>query len=514
MPYGNLGKPETASTETVYEGVRVSSGYPNYEISYVQTDFNYEFFRNYDNPYIYRSGNNTLNYHVPKTIYDIPKFEFISYRKVIGFTNRVKKEYFYEADKKDPSISVRKSRKISYKKKVYGYGVRWNRKKTAGKQPTDELLAPNALTYVLQERFCDKPVINLRCLENDEEGPFPYRDCALRWKVFPGEARLRDQSGTPLPGNHDGFPGLVRDPDWLSFSDPLIGLPPYLSDDTLSKLYNKVASEFPDYITDVIQVKSTWKTITRIALAAIEVVWSMAKLDLKRLSGKSTGISAREISSLWLEFIYGVAPVLEDVDQSIDLYLRDVRRWRTYSASKTETVETRRTFDFGSPLRPAYYCDEVTSTKYTIRYGAIMAGDMSFVRKVRNDNSVLSAFGTAWEIIPYSFCIDWIYNLGNYLQSADAFDNYLLHKWRTVLIEQKVTRTFTPRGYDASSATTWSGDSFTLKGRRVTMVRDPSITLPAMPVPRVKRLDQVFNLKRSLNALALFTQLVTRTKSK
>lgn len=122
---------------------------------------------------------------------------------------------------------------------------------------------------------------------------------------------------------------------------------------------------------------------------------------------------------------------------------------------------------------------------------------------------MISAFSTAWEIIPYSFCIDWIYNLGGYLKASDALDDYLLYRWRTILIDQTVTREYKVNSYPENNIEN-SGDPFTLYGRRLTVVRDPTITLPSMPVPRAKTVDQIFSFRRSLNALALFVQVVSR----
>lgn len=496
MPYGNFSTPVTAYTKTIHTS-RFSSG------SLVLDPSGYERFTNYSNPSVFRTGSNTTDYHVPKTIFDIPYYELQSYKKVIGFTDRVRKEYYYEKDKLNPNVSVRHSRKVKYKKKVFGYGIRWRRKKLVGQQPTDLLLKPNPLTYVLLEKYCNTKEVFLRQKLTDGAGGVFY-DNAIQFVGFPSECAARSSSGFV----QYSFNGIPDEPDWLPFP-PAVGLPPNLADDCLAKLYSKVSDEFPDYITDVIQVKSSWKTITKIVKTAIEVVYAMKRLDLKRLKGTLPGITPKEISSLWLEFIYGVTPVLDDLDKSIDLFTRQARRWRTYSTSKREIVSSKSSGSLGFSTRPIYTYNETVKTVYTIRYGCIMTGDMSFIRKVRQDNSMISAFSTAWEIIPYSFCIDWIYNLGDYLKASDALDDYLLYQWRTILIDQTVTREYKVNSYPENNIEN-SGDPFTLYGRRLTVVRDPTITLPSMPVPRAKTVDQIFSFRRSLNALALFVQVVSR----
>lgn len=496
MPYGHFTKPIVGYTKTIHSANR-SSGSLIY--NYPER---FDYF-NHAATDIVRVGGNSPNFHAPKSIYDIPYYELQSYKKVIGFSNRVKKVYYWEKSENDPSISVRKFKKVSYKKKVFGYGIRWQRKKLAPKQESSFLLAPNPLTYLLQESSCDAQVISLRQVIGDPS--LTYYDNQIEFSRFPGESVARDADGFPLYSFNGGWG------DDRSLFFPTIGspsLPAFLADDCLSKLYSKVANEFPDYVTDVIQIKSTWKTITKIAKAAIEVVYAMKKLDLKRLAGTLPGVSPKEISSLWLEFIYGVSPVLQDIDQSIDLYLREARRWRTYSCSKREIVKSTASGSIGSSSRPIYtYEDEITTT-YTIRYGVIMAGDQSFVRKVRDDNRMSSAFSTAYEIIPYSFCIDWIYNLGNYLSARDSLDDFLLYNWRTILVETKTIRRIKVNTYPDQFVHN-SGNNFTLTFKQLSVVRDPYITMPEMPIPRVKRLTEVFSWKRSVNALALFTQLVT-----
>lgn len=511
MPYGAFGKPANGYTETVSLGELMLG------TSWYERDVHRKVFYTSPNPHTVRVGQNSTDYNKPTDLNDFINFEIQSYRKVVGTVDRRRRVTYWEIDAEDPSISVRRTKYVPYKKKVWGVGVRFRRVKSKNKVPSPNLLKPNALTFVTQEKSCDRSTINLRYSSLLYPGGPLRTRFHLRFKTLPGEAVARDENGY----YRQGIAGLPSEPDWFGsiHSNPI---PPDLDRDALERLYKKVADEFPNYLVDVVQVRSTWKTITKIAKTAIEVVWSMARLDLKRLAGTLPDVKAETIANLWLEFIYGVKPVLDDIDASIDLYLRDVRRWRSYSASKKHEATSNLSFTFYghddpytpyAPVSlPAFHVDETRKSTHIVRYGVVMAGDESFARKVRKDNSFASALSVAYETIPYSFCLDWIYNLGGYLYSRDVMNERKLYQWKSLLVIEEITRTFTPIPYSNPSYSL-QADPFTVKLKRVSFVRDPRVELGSMPLPKVRDFTEIVSWRRSLNALALFTQLVSRRKS-
>jgi hypothetical protein len=102
----------------------------------------------------------------------------------------------------------------------------------------------------------------------------------------------------------------------------------------------------------------------------------------------------------------------------------------------------------------------------------------------------------AWELIPYSFVIDWMFPVGNFLSSLDALNGTSDLRVITSLSEVHY-QTFTPV-YGGGGVSSWKGWRYT-RSAPVT-----NLQLPKLGYKPSKSLTAV------LNGLALLTQLRRR----
>jgi hypothetical protein len=142
------------------------------------------------------------------------------------------------------------------------------------------------------------------------------------------------------------------------------------------------------------------------------------------LSGKKkpgmTNRTLRNLSSRWLEYVYGVSPLMQDMDGVMkELKTRTERPiFQRLTESRKDKVE-------------AYYPNEISqiTTTKVVSISETFVNRVSAVAyiKFRNDilNSALGAYGftnpasVAWELTPFSFIIDWWVNVGEVLGSLD-----------------------------------------------------------------------------------------------
>jgi len=127
------------------------------------------------------------------------------------------------------------------------------------------------------------------------------------------------------------------------------------------------------------------------------------------------------LSSKWLEYRYGIMPTLMDIQSLHDLYVNDVIRpvdqIRKKSAMKSKPKELILT-------EAAGYSDPyVTGIGYqwmTRVYQESKVSSHVYYRvKCHNPNlggGLHNIFPLAWELVPYSFVIDWFFNIGDFLR--------------------------------------------------------------------------------------------------
>lgn len=134
-------------------------------------------------------------------------------------------------------------------------------------------------------------------------------------------------------------------------------------------------------------------------------------------SRRQTGNSTIE---RWLELQYGWKPLLQDVYGSCDALSKRVGdHWRvTAKATVKVDVDVEKTYDvFPYPVR-------VRATgldSCMVRIDAMPSNDLVISL---SQLGILNPALVAWELVPFSFVLDWMLPIGDYLDSLDAMIGY------------------------------------------------------------------------------------------
>lgn len=269
--------------------------------------------------------------------------------------------------------------------------------------------------------------------------------------------------------------------------------------DPPSGMYNTLRGKFRDESVNLAMMLAEYRQTATLFRELIPDFIRVARTVLTRnpryLLDRPRRTWSKQTSSDWLKFQYGVTPLMNDVHDSMkalktgidrnDMYLqkrvlrKSNKSWTLKGASVFNSLEPRIT--------------EVDGLRRTTVYG-----------RARNKNSLLltslGAYGftnpvsLAWEVIPFSFVVDWWFNVGDVLQSLDNalyfddFRTYVVTKraylWQTSVAGRMATGF--ERSYNRTSpVATTRVNSFTYK-------------------PSVSR-------NHVLNGIALLTQLLGST---
>ncbi len=184
----------------------------------------------------------------------------------------------------------------------------------------------------------------------------------------------------------------------------------------------------------------------------------------------------RDLSGHWLELQYGWLPLLSDVKSAAEAFAA----WRY------------------APLR---FSVRSTAKEELTKGGFSLNGQKSFARQTskaavkvtfKEAPSLTYKLGltdpltVAWELVPFSFVVDWFLPIGQYLEASSAC--------RTLSVESVVTSR-----KDLSIMTI----PFTRESRYMQFFRDVSGTWPSPKFPRFIPLSEALSVKRTLNALSL-----------
>lgn len=213
--------------------------------------------------------------------------------------------------------------------------------------------------------------------------------------------------------------------------------------------------------------------------------------SVKRIRRK---LNTSDVSGAWLAMQYGWLPTLSDVAEAWNAYkaLMDRERQTTFTAQLSRSANYN-----GSPSPPAYTCfNTVTKRKrykYTLREQLLAARSLGLTDPA----------SVAWEILPWSFVVDWFIPIGSYLEALNIFPS-VSGSW---VSSYKVSHHGTVSYYaPLQNGYRWVTGLPNPTSRRVHFERNVGVGSLSVPRPHFRSLPEAMRPNRIWNAIALAHQ--------
>jgi len=197
-----------------------------------------------------------------------------------------------------------------------------------------------------------------------------------------------------------------------------------LRDKALTSLKRKLSSHYVDVnlMLPLVELRDLHELITSSAHLATGLLKTL--IDIKRTKGRS---ALKYASRAWLAFNFGFKPLLADTHTACDaisnFLLKQQHTVRlSGTASKTWSgVQTpvQDTGSGGSQIFTTFSADHSLSYRYIGGFDVSIksANNYGAVRSLTTDFKDLPS--TLWELVPYSWAVDYFTNIGAYL--SDTF---------------------------------------------------------------------------------------------
>lgn len=203
-------------------------------------------------------------------------------------------------------------------------------------------------------------------------------------------------------------------------------------------------------------------------------------------------LAGRDLSARWLETQYAFMPLISQSFEAAKA-LEAVTRPRVLRFSAgSRTLRKTLDFDFTSLCKMSMY------VTYSQRVTAELSEPLSLGRTLGLTNPAQ----VAWEVVPYSFVVDWFIPVGTYIS---AFGIIPKLQGRFMITERGALK-FGPVRPAPSNAPEWK--EYAKANNRMEFFRTkrtPTSSL-SVPVPTFNSLPRALSPKRLLNAVALIHQ--------
>jgi len=215
--------------------------------------------------------------------------------------------------------------------------------------------------------------------------------------------------------------------------------------------------------------------------------------------------SSRILSQMWLELRYGWLPLIQDIHGSIATFSQYVTRNRGLASV---SARNRKINDTTVPITGVTGDGSQNGSKYTHT-----VTDIRMKIWYNVDSKVVNAFAQlgftsptalAWELIPFSFVVDWFLPIGNALQLFHTFDGLAFHKgFKTYFTKQYCSVSLQGGTEPPYETVSIDGMAF-LEGVRVNRT-----ILTDFPTPNFPRMKNPVSTLHAANAVALLVQAFT-----
>jgi len=236
---------------------------------------------------------------------------------------------------------------------------------------------------------------------------------------------------------------------------------------------------------------------------AVKSLWSHSNPRFRRRGGPSL---SKDLANNWLELQYGWKPLLQDIRDSMEALARynlanaNIKRVTGSATAEDKVTSDLALFEYGTVVGGKV----ITTTNSRFVYGLRYRVDnhlTSFLAQTGFTNPL----SLAWEILPFSFVVDWFLPISNYLQTFSAWDGLqFVDGFTTSFTRQRATVVIS---YSGSPVPSDPHYTFTAHGSMtrewVKLSRSKITSFPSGRFPQFKNPLSVVHVS---NALALMRQ--------
>jgi hypothetical protein len=290
-------------------------------------------------------------------------------------------------------------------------------------------------------------------------------------------------------------------------------VPTSVTNRAIKKLQGKTGPESANIAQDLLQMSQLTNLIggTAIRLAdsmralkggniskAVQTLWHP---DVKPRFKKGKHPSpSNSIADNWLALQYGWKPLLQDIDGAMrslaSFNFASYAVHQVTGSGKAESTSSQAITTYGGFPSGRLTTRVETRCKIGLRYSLD-----SRLRSFLAQTGFTSPLNLAWEVLPYSFVVDWFLPIGPYLETLSAWDGLVfLDGFETQFTRKNINGVISASfAYPAGGnyQTTVQGD---YQAEGIQLNRIKLTTFPAATFPTFKN---PFSTGHALNAIAL-----------
>jgi hypothetical protein len=306
------------------------------------------------------------------------------------------------------------------------------------------------------------------------------------------------------------------------WSDEIDGL----SKIALRRHYQKMSNKKVDLATELSQGMLTVNLMADIAKRIAKSLIALKKLKIRQAFSTLFPTSKKELANDFLAWKYGIKPLVGDLQAAAEHLAEFVLRLAPVKSNghAKSIFERSEVIQLGNSNFPGSFVYELRKASIRVKYGSSFKVTSKLTRQAAS-LGFTNPLNVVWELVPFSFVVDWFLPIGDFLNSLSDLHGLVLDEsYKTVFIREEKTRIVVL--YQSDSAVPSERPPFTMidsdrgtngylvweylqsESKRETIYcQRKVIPLSDVPLPSLKNPISKGHVN---SAIALFTQLASK----
>jgi hypothetical protein len=264
-------------------------------------------------------------------------------------------------------------------------------------------------------------------------------------------------------------------------------------------LKNKVYSnaqlgvDFAEAHQSISMIAGSFSTLVKVARSIRKLDFLSAARAL-RMKFLPKGVSMKKsFANNWLEFHFGWEPLVHDIYDSVDVLNNPLNAFMKTSGNGSISS----TFTYSVRNVGNYDRLELIKNSYSCRQGLTVDAINNSTLHSLDQFGVLNPLSIAWELVPFSFVVDWYANVGEVLSSYSDFAGMSIrNQWSVTVFRTQLQGQLNPyTGSFYRKSVFYSGTGYRIS-------RGSSLITPVFAIKQLRLPSKV----RALTAWSLFMQ--------
>jgi hypothetical protein len=296
-----------------------------------------------------------------------------------------------------------------------------------------------------------------------------------------------------------------------------------LSKTALRRHFTKLKNQKVDLATELSQGMLTVNMIVDIAKRIAKALLFLKEGKIAKMFAILFPKSPKELANDYLAWKYGLKPLIGDLQGAAEHLAEYIQRMAPFKSNghAKQSFTREQTISLGA----GSYIVITRTAEIRVKYGTSFVVPSNLVRQAAS-LGFTNPKNVIWELVPFSFVVDWFLPIGDFLSNLSALDGLVVKEsYKTVTVHETYHRLSYLRYEDGAVPTEYPwvdltgisdrGNGGYLQWRYFTalLVRDnfyckrEVIPLPDVPNPEFKNPLSKGHVE---SAIALFTQLISK----